>query len=114
MTPQKPSHEILASLQQGPKISSSNPKDLTALDQMCSSAVILMECAPGALPSLNELVTQNLITDRLPSQLKHEWFQHKCKTLRQEGAVSFDRVGPFLAIYTYQTDQMMDPIPKKF
>ena len=67
MTPQKPSQDILASLQQGSKISSSSFKELTALAQTCSSAVTLMECTPNAFPSLNELVTQNFITGRLPS-----------------------------------------------
>ena len=96
MTPQKPSQEIVANLQQGPKISSSSPKELTALAQTCSSAVILMKCTPGALPSLNDLVTQKLIADRLPSQLRHEWYQHKCKTLRQEGAVPFGKLADWI------------------
>ena len=51
---------------------------------------------PGALPSLNDLVTQNLITDRLPAQLKHEWFHYKCKILRQEGAVPFDKLATWI------------------
>ena len=63
-----------------------------ALAQTCRTAVTFMQCSQGALPSLNDLVTQGTILDRLPPQLKHKWCEHKYEVLGMDGAVPFDKL----------------------
>ena len=90
-TPEKPSQEILASLQQRAEIPPSSPKELTAFAQTCLAAVTIMECSQGVLPSLNELVTQKAIVSRLNPQLRHDWYKYRCEVLKSDGAVPFKK-----------------------
>ena len=67
-----------------------------ALAQTCLTAVTFMECSRGTLPSLNELVTQGIIIDRLPALLKHEWHKYKYEVLGLDGAVPFDKLASWI------------------
>ena len=57
-----------------------------------------MKDSPGLSASLNEIITQDAIVNRLPPTLRHEWFRHQCDDLDIEGPVAFTEFAEWIEL----------------
>ena len=105
-TRKKLSQQILSTVQCGPLISSSDPNELTEFAQHCESALCIMRIKPGTLATLNEQTTQDMIVNRLCSDLNQKWYDYRYERLNAKGAVSFESFAKWIKI---QADIQLGP-----